>query len=219
VSSASAVEAPAPPLVESTPAYRTGRLLTRVAWWLLFRPLHERAERLPRHGGALLCSNHQSFLDIPLISHLTRRHVCFVARDSLADFAPLAWLMRRSGAVLIEPGKPDRAALREMIAHLEAGDLVAIFPEGKRSEDGTLGPFRAGALLAARQAGVPIVPVGIRGAFEAWPRDRRLPRPRRIAARVGTPVDPRAPDALEQVQGQIRALIGNGRFASLAPNP
>lgn len=201
-----------PVLVQTTWAYRMARRITRALWLLLFRARLEDVQRIPAQGAALLCCNHQSFLDIPLVSHLTRRHVAFVARASLADSAALGWLMRQCGAVLIERGKPDRAALREMLAHLAAGDLVAIFPEGTRSKDGSLGELRAGALLAARQARVPILPVGIRGAFEAWPRHAALPRPRPIAARVGTPVDPLAEDALEQVRGQWQALIGDGRY-------
>ena len=212
---------PAPPavLVHATPAYRLGRALTRLLWALLFWPRHEGRRRIPATGGALLCVNHQSFLDIPLVSHVTARHVCFVARESLARSGPLAWIMRRSGAVLVRRGTADRAALREMVAHLEQGDLVAVFPEGTRSADGSLGRFRAGALLAARLAGVPVLPLGIRGAFEAWPRQRRLPRPRRIAVRVGEPLEPTAPDALETLRERIAALIGDGRFASLAPEP
>lgn len=201
-------------LVHKTWAYRAARRLTGVAWSLLFRAGHEEVQRIPAEGPALLCCNHQSFLDIPLVSHLTRRHIAFVARDSLADSRALGWLMRQCGAVLIARGKPDRAALREMLAHLAAGDLVAVFPEGTRTRDGSLGELRAGALLAARQARAPIVPIGIRGAFEAWPRHALLPRPRRIAARVGTPVDPLAEDALEQVRGQLQALIGDGRYSA-----
>lgn len=204
-------------LVRITWAYRLARLLTRVAWALLFRARHEGTQNIPAEGPALLCCNHQSFLDIPLVSHLTRRHVAFVARDSLADSKALGWLMRMCGAVLIARGKPDRAALREMLAHLEAGDLVAVFPEGTRTRDGSLGELRAGALLAARQAGCPIVPVGIRGAFEAWPRSSALPRPRPIAARVGQPVDPRAEDALERVRDSIQAMIGDGRYSLPSP--
>jgi 1-acyl-sn-glycerol-3-phosphate acyltransferase len=204
-------------LVRSTPVYRGGRELTRWIWRLLFRPRLEGRERLPATGGALLCANHQSFLDIPLVAHLTPRHVAFVARANLAHSGLLAWVMRESGAVLIHPGRPDRAALRAMVAHLEAGDLVAIFPEGSRTWDGSLGELRAGALVAARLAKVPVVPIGIRGAFEAWPRQRRLPRPRRVAARVGAPIDADAPDALEQLRASLAELIGDGRFDSLPP--
>ena len=220
-SSAGSAAERAPPavLVRCTPVYRIGRALTRWTWRLLFRPRLEGRARLPETGGALLCANHQSFLDIPLVAHLTPRHVAFVARASLAHSGFLAWVMRESGAVLIRQGKPDRAALREMVAHLEAGDLVAIFPEGSRTWDGSLGELRAGALVAARQAGVPVVPIGIRGAFEAWPRQRRFPRPRRVAARVGAPIDADAPDALEQLRASLEELIGDGRFASLPPQP
>lgn len=220
MSADSAIERTAPQvLVHCTPVYRIGRALTRWAWKLAFRPRLEGRERLPATGGALLCANHQSFLDIPLVSHLTRRHVSFVARASLAESGFLAWVMRESGAVLIHPGRPDRAALREMVAHLEAGDLVAIFPEGSRTWDGSLGDLRAGALLAARQAGVPVYPIGIRGAFEAWPRKRKLPRPRRVAARVGAPIDADRPDAAEELRAALTGLIGDGRFDSLAPIP
>jgi len=206
-------------IVHSTLVYRAGRGLTRWVWRLLFRPRLEGRQNLPATGAGLLCANHQSFLDIPLVAHLTARHVCFVARDSLARSRLLAWIMHHSGAVLVRRGQADRAALREMVAHLERGDLVAVFPEGTRSPDGSLGTLHAGALLAARQAGVPIYPVGIRGAFEAWPRERRLPRRRRIAVRVGAPIDPAVPDALERLRDSLAALVGAGRFDSLPPLP
>ncbi len=206
-------------IVHCTLAYRLGRFASRVVWGLLFRPRMEGREGLPKAGGALLCANHQSLLDIPLLAHLTARHVSFVARDSLARLRPLSWLMRRSGVVLVRRGLADRAALREMVAHLTRGDLLAVFPEGTRSADGSLGPFRAGALLAARQAGVPVVPIGIRGAFEAWPRGARLPRLRRISARVGQAVDPHSPGAIEAVRAQIAAMIGDGRFAARPAGP
>ncbi len=212
-------EVPSEVIVHSTLAFLVGRFATRVVWGLLFRPLMEGRERLPRSGGALLCANHQSVLDIPLVANLTRRHVSFVARDSLARFKPLGWLMRRSGVVLVRRGESDRAALREMVAHLLRGDLLAVFPEGTRSTDGTLGRFRRGALLAAQQAGVPVVPIGIRGTFEAWPRGARLPRPRRVGVRIGQAVDPSTPDALEAVRTQIAALSGDGRFAGRSPSP
>lgn len=206
-------------LVEPTWAYRVTRLTTNAFFSAYFRSRCEGREHLPLHGPLVILSNHQSFLDVPLISHAARRHVAFVARDTLARSKPLAWLMRECGAVLIKRGQPDRAALREMVAHLELGDALVIFPEGTRTTDGHVQPFRAGALLAARMTGAPIVPAGIRGAFEAWPRAAKWPRPRRIAIRFAPAISSDADDALERAHAAIVGLVGDGRFGSLAPAP
>jgi len=181
---------------------------------VLHRLRAEGAEHLPRTGGFLIVSNHQSFLDIPVLAAGARpRHVAFVARASLAQSRFLDWLMRESGCVLIRPNTPDRAALEGMIAHLEQGDCVAVFPEGTRTPDGSLGVFRGGAVVAARRAGVPIVPAGIRGAIEAWPRDRRLPRPARITVRFAAPIPPGTADAIDEAKRVIAGMIGDGRVA------
>jgi 1-acyl-sn-glycerol-3-phosphate acyltransferase len=97
-----------------------------------------------------------------------------------------------------------------MLAHLDAGDLVAIFPEGTRSPDRRVGPFRRGALLAARIAKVPIVPVAVRGTFDAWPRHGR-PRLAPVSLTFAPAVDGEAPDAAEQVRARIAELVGDGR--------
>jgi 1-acyl-sn-glycerol-3-phosphate acyltransferase len=178
------------------------------AWYLpYFRRRVAGVEHLPRDGGVLIAANHQSYLDIPLIAVAVPRHVSFVARRSLANWSWLAYVMRQCGAVLVEPGKADRAALREMARHLEAGDCVAIFPEGTRTPDGRLQEFKQGALLAARSAKVPIVPCAIRGTFEAWGKGKSFPRPRRIELRFAAPVDAAAPDALERTRAAILALL------------
>jgi 1-acyl-sn-glycerol-3-phosphate acyltransferase len=177
----------------------------------------EGLENLPREGGAVLACNHQSFADILLLGGFVPRHVAFVARDTLADWRWLGYVMHQCGAVLVKRGSSDRRALRGMVDHLERGDTVAIFPEGTRTRDGSLQTFKGGALLAARMAGVPIVPLGIRGAFEAWPRGRLLPFPRKIALRFGAPVDSSLPDAQERVVESIRAMVGDGRYRSVEP--
>jgi 1-acyl-sn-glycerol-3-phosphate acyltransferase len=113
--------------------------------------------------------------------------------------------------VLIRPNTPDRAALEAMIAHLVAGDCVAVFPEGTRTKDGELGVFRAGAAIAARRAGVPIVPACIQGAFEAWPRSNALPRPRRVRARFGEPLAGERENVMEEARARIAAMLAESR--------
>lgn len=172
-------------------------------------------EHLPATGGAVLASNHQSHLDILALAAANHRHVSFVARDTLANWRWLAFTMRQCGAVLVQRGASDRKALREMTEHLERGDLLVIFPEGTRTRDGSLGEFKGGALLAARMAKVPIVPVGIRGALDAWPRTRAVPLPKRFSVSFGPPIDSALPDAQERLVASVQALIGDGR--NLAP--
>lgn len=203
---------PAGPLItHARPAYRVSRTLLVGYLGLYHRFRVEGRENLPLKGGILIVSNHQSFLDIPVLAVAVRRHVAFVARASLARSRFLDWLMREAGSVLIEPNTPDRAALEGMIAHLAGGDCVAVFPEGTRTLDGSMGVFRAGAVVAARRAGVPIVPVGIRGAFEAWPRARKFPRPAPISVRFGAPIPPDGGEAIEAAKAAIAEMIGDGR--------
>lgn len=204
-----------PLIVHSTTAYRVGRGLMAAYLRVRHRLRSEGTEHLPKTGGFLIVSNHQSFLDIPVLAAAARpRHVAFVARASLARSRFLDWLMRESGCVLIEPNTPDRAALEGMIAHLRGGDCVAVFPEGTRTPDGGLGVFRAGAVVAARRAVVPIVPAGIRGAFEAWPRSQRIPRRAPITVRFAAPIPPGTEDPIGEARAVIAGMIGDGRVAA-----
>ena len=195
-------------IVHARPVYRMIRAFLVVYLKLWHRLRIEGREHLPRAGGVLIASNHQSFLDIALVAVAAPRHVAFVARSTLARSRFVAFLMRQSGSVFVRQHTADRAALEDMIAHLEHGDCVAVFPEGTRTRDGNLGPFRPGAAVAARRAGVPVVPMAISGAFEALPRERLFPRPTRITVRFGPPLPPGGEYTLERARGTIAALLG-----------
>lgn len=198
----------APPVVAIGKTYWSiVQLLVRPLLSTLFRARVVGREHLPQSGGALIAANHQSYLDIPLIALAAwPLHVSYVARDSLAQTAWLAWVMAHCGTILIRRGQADVAAMRRIARHLELGDRVAIFPEGTRSADGTVGPFKKGAVLAARMAKVPIIPCAIDGSFEAWPRGRKLPRPARLHLRFGAPIASDSGDALESVRAAILEL-------------
>ena len=164
-------------------------------------------EHVPREGAALIAANHQSVLDIPLIAKAAHhRHVVFVARATLTQSKVLAFVLRKCRAILIDRDKGDRAALRAMVEVLEAGGIIVIFPEGTRTEDGSLGHPKKGALLAARQAKVPIIPCALDGSYKAWPRKRRFPRPGRIQITFGEPVPPNS-EALKATWTQIQAIL------------
>lgn len=204
-----------PILVTKTWVYHTCSFGARVYCSLWHRLRVEGVENIPREGGAVLAANHQSFVDILMLGGYVPRHVAFVARDTLANWAWLGYTMRQCGAMLVKRGTSDRKALRAMTQHLELGDTVAIFPEGTRTNDGRLLEFKGGALLAARMAKVPIVPVGIRGAIEAWPRGRSIPYPKKIGLRFGPPIDSSLPDAQERLVASVQAMIGDGTYRSV----
>jgi len=188
----------------------TYRGLSSIAWLCsktVFASRVEGRENVPTEGPVVLCANHQSYLDIPLLAASISRHISFVARDTLASSGTMARVMERCGAVLVKRGESDHGALKEMIGHLAEGDCVCIFPEGTRTKDGSLGAFQRGALLAARRGRATVVPVGISGSFGAWPPGQKFPRPHRISIRFGEPVDPRADGALEIVRQRVAAAI------------
>lgn len=198
-------------VVRARPAYTAGRtfLVGYLGLWHRFQA--EGREHLPTTGGVLIVANHASYLDIPAVAVAARRHVAFVARATLDKVPGLGWLMRQSGCVLVQRNSADRAALEAMIGHLEQGDCVGIFPEGTRTLDGNLGVFRAGAVVAARRAGAPIVPAAIQGAFAALPRGRLVPRPAQIRVRFGAPIPARGDDALQEARATIERFLAEGR--------
>ncbi len=205
--------------VEKSLVYRVSRTFWRFWFTLVHRYRVEGREHLPREGGCVIVANHQSFLDIPLIAASTPRHVCFVARDTLAKSRVVGFMIKHTGAVMVRRGATDRAALREMVEHLKLGDAVAIYPEGTRSRDGRVREFQRGTAVIARQAKVPLVPCGIRGTGDVAPMGALLPRPRRCAIRYGPPIDSADGDALERAREAVRAMVGDGSFASVPPVP
>jgi 1-acyl-sn-glycerol-3-phosphate acyltransferase len=172
-------------------AWNLGRTISRVLSVLLFR-LHVRGQgMIPPSGGVLLVTNHQSFLDPWLIGIAPRRQIHYMARDTLYHGGFLHWLMELLNAFPVKRGAADLGAIRMAVERLDKGFVVNVFPEGTRSEDGTIGAIAPGVALILRRAkgDVPVMPVMIDGAFEAWPRKARLPRARPIRMAFGRPIE------------------------------
>lgn len=157
-------------------------------------------ENLPRKGGVLLLSNHQSYLDPVLVALSLRRPMSYMARDSLFRNPAFAWLIRSLHAFPIQQGKGDTSAMKETIRRLHEGHMLNIFPEGSRTEDGEIGKIEKGAALVIRRADVPVIPVAINGAFRAWPAHQKLPRPHPIQVMYGPPLEVKHRDAREIVK-------------------
>jgi 1-acyl-sn-glycerol-3-phosphate acyltransferase len=143
------------------------------------------AEPLPKTGGLIVLSSHQTFLDPLLLGLATDRRLSSLARSSLYRFKPFGAVITALDAVPIDREASALKAMKTVIQRLERGAAVIIFPEGARTFDGRLGEFKSGFALIAKKAAVPIVPVAIVGGFECWPRTRLFPRPGRIRLEFG----------------------------------
>jgi 1-acyl-sn-glycerol-3-phosphate acyltransferase len=145
--------------------------------------------RIPASGGVLLVCNHLSFLDVFFLGIPLARPLNYMARSTL--FVPvLGALIRSVGGFPIQREGIGASGMKETMRRLRAGGVVALFPEGTRSQNGELGPLKPGIASLAVRVGVPVVPVGLAGLFESWPRSRRLPVPHPVRVHYGTPILP-----------------------------
>jgi 1-acyl-sn-glycerol-3-phosphate acyltransferase len=150
-------------------------------------------DKVPASGPAVIAANHPSYLDPLLLSLRVRRPIRFMAADVLFKVPVLGALLRQFGAFPVDVRKGrGRQAYERARGLVEQGEVVGIFPEGKRSRTGWLEPaLREGAARLAWETGAPLVPATIAGAYRAWPHFQSLPRPARIRVRFHDPIDPR----------------------------
>lgn len=159
---------------------------------------------VPESGGVLLVANHLSYLDVFFLGIPLRRPLNYVARSTL--FLPvLGPLIRSVGGFPIQREGIGVSGMKETLGRLRAGGIVTLFPEGTRSADGELAPLKSGIALLVRRAGVPVVPVGLAGTFEVWPRSRPWLAPHPIRVHFGRAI---GPDELEGLDADaITALL------------
>jgi 1-acyl-sn-glycerol-3-phosphate acyltransferase len=180
-------------------------------------------ERIPHDGPALLICNHVSFADPLIITAACRRPIRFVMDHHIFRWPVFSFVFRTARAIPIAPAKDDAAlmekAFDEVSAALRAGELVCIFPEGKLTADGEIGPFRPGIARILERDPVPVIPMalsGLWGSIFSRRDGRALARPwaarpfRPVAIAAGGPVAvvDAAPDTLRQ---QVLGLRGEHR--------
>jgi 1-acyl-sn-glycerol-3-phosphate acyltransferase len=157
------------------------------------RVLHR--ERLITDGPVLIASNHESFIDPPLVGTLYNEAIYYLARKTLF-VSVCKWVYPLWNAIPVDQDRPDMTSLKTIIRCLKSGEKVLIFPEGQRTLDGQLRAGEPGVGLIASKARVVVQPIRIMGAREALPRGSGRIRFTRLTLVVGHPVE-FAPGQLE----------------------
>jgi 1-acyl-sn-glycerol-3-phosphate acyltransferase len=147
-------------------------------------------ENVAMAGPALLASNHVSFLDPPFIGASLEEDIVFFARRSLFRYRLSNYLLTNWQTIPVDRDKPEPGSIKTVLRRLKDGKKVLIFPEGTRSTDGGLQVSEPGVGMLIAKAKVPIIPVRMFGAFEAMPKDSKLPRPATITIVYGKPWQP-----------------------------
>jgi 1-acyl-sn-glycerol-3-phosphate acyltransferase len=149
--------------------------MCKVFCTVLFRMRVYGRENVPPDGALILAGNHQSFLDPVFCGISVRRHLTYVARDTLFQSRFFGRLIGSVSAIPIGRDKADIAAMRMIIDRLRQGAGVCLYPEGTRTCDGRIATIKPGFGLLCRRSKAAVVPVLIDGGFECWPRHKKLP--------------------------------------------
>lgn len=164
--------------------------------WLLFGSAYRSLfglkvigrENLVRDGAVLIASNHESFLDPPLIGTLYQDEMFYLARKTLMKGALLKWIYLAWNSIPVDQDRPDMTSLKAIIKLLASGRRVLIFPEGERSLDGNMGAAQPGVGLIAVKSNAVIQPIRIEGARDALPRGSGRIRFTQITLHIGKPI-------------------------------
>jgi 1-acyl-sn-glycerol-3-phosphate acyltransferase len=169
--------------------YWIAKMACKFFCMLFFRIRFYGQENIPESGAFIFAGNHQSYLDPVFCGIGSRRQLCFMARDSLFANRFFGWLLTSVNAIPIDREKPDISTIKAVITKLKDGKGVCLFPEGTRTSDGRIAEFKPGLGLLCRRTNATIVPVLIDGAFECWPRHKKIFSPGRIIVCYGQAIN------------------------------
>jgi 1-acyl-sn-glycerol-3-phosphate acyltransferase len=169
-------DSPYPPPIVIKLVRGLSRVLSRLIWRIEFHG----TENIPPNSsdGLVIAANHQTYLDAFWVIAPVNRRFRFMAWDKAFNVFGIGSLIRYLGAFPVNIEHGDKEAYQKSVEVLRDGATLVIFPEGSRAfTDGELLDFKTGAVRMAIEAGVPILPVTIRGANQVWSREMKYPRP------------------------------------------
>ncbi len=188
--------------------YWVMRFIARLILKAFFSLKVEGDEFLRFRGKVILAGNHTGYLDGPIVMAAFNRPVRFLVSAKVFTWAFVGPIVKRMHIVPVEE-KKGRDALMKANECLKKEEVIAIFPEGKLTRDGKIGPFYKGVARLHTESQAPIIPFVIHGGYEAWPWLRKLPMRRQITIQFGQPIkftDKDEPTILNEVRERVQFM-------------
>ncbi len=171
-------------------------------------------DKIPEGEPVIFMGNHQSNFDILSLYAALPRHFSWIAKEELFRIPLFGYAMKRAGYLPLDRSDGRRAlkTVESAAEKIRGGTSVVIFPEGTRTMDGKLLPFKRGGFLLAARAGVPIVPFTINGSAGVNPAKRLEIHPGSISIRFGDPIPTKGSTGKKRddLIDQVREAIENG---------
>lgn len=198
----------------SDPVYRVGVLGAKMALWLAGVRMEVRGvEKIPRDRPVVFMANHQGNCDPPALL-ATLPPVLVVVKKEFFRVPILGRAMLARGFIPVDRKNREFAiaAVEQAVHSLKAGHCFLVFPEGTRSPDGRLQPFKKGVFVMALKASAPIVPVSLSGSNKIMPKGQFVMRPGRVRLTVHDPVytDGQRVEDRPAVMERVRRAILSG---------
>ena len=148
-------------------------------------------DNIPKKGGCVVCANHSSYFDFLMLAAVCPRRIYFLAGEVFFKKWQWRWLVKLTKQIRVDRNSKDKSeAIKEIVKAIGEGKVVGIFPEGTRSADGKIHDFYNGSVRIALKTGVPIIPVGIKGAYEIMSRFDKFPKfNKKCDIKIGEAID------------------------------
>ena len=186
------------------PLYRIAHWLMTFIFHVLF-PVRIHGSRALPEGPVIVVANHKSNWDAPLVSDLFDRHVAWLAKVELFKNPVLRWLMNQLGALPVDRGSSDIAAIRSCINLLGEGKVLGIFPQGTRVHDDSSFEMAGGASMIALRSKASVVPIRILGNYKLFRRSVNV-----YIGEAFVPFDPNARvnrDTISEISAEVKRRV------------
>ena len=175
----------------------------------------------PDGASAVFVVNHASIYDIPVLFTALPCQLRIIAKSALGRVPFIGWHLHLAGHVLVDRSKPGAAIFKRMRRMVRHGASLIVFPEGSRSDDGTVGRFKGGMFLLAIESGLPVVPVSLVNMRAVMPKGRLMvcPAHARVVIHQPVPTAGLTRDDARALATQVQRVVAAGVAGAEARSP